>query len=46
MLNVLISGVGGQGLLTLSRLLGQAVLNEGLKVVISETHGMSQRGDR
>ncbi len=44
MLNVLISGVGGQGLLTLSRVLGQAVLYEGLKVVISETHGMSQRG--
>jgi indolepyruvate ferredoxin oxidoreductase beta subunit len=43
-LNVLISGVGGQGLLTLSRVLGQAALNEGLKVVISETHGMSQRG--
>lgn len=44
MLNVLISGVGGQGLLTLSRILGQAALNEGLKVIISETHGMSQRG--
>ncbi|MGC8975341.1 MAG: indolepyruvate oxidoreductase subunit beta [Thermoprotei archaeon] len=44
MLNVLISGVGGQGLLTLSRILGQAALNEGLKVVVSETHGLSQRG--
>ncbi|MEM0347909.1 MAG: indolepyruvate oxidoreductase subunit beta [Zestosphaera sp.] len=44
MLNILISGVGGQGLLTLSRVLGQAALNEGLKVIISETHGMSQRG--
>jgi len=43
-LNILISGVGGQGLLTLSRVLGQAALNEGLKVIISETHGMSQRG--
>jgi len=43
-LNVLISGVGGQGLLTLSRILGQAALNEGLKVVVSETHGLSQRG--
>lgn len=43
-LNILISGVGGQGLLTLSRILGQAALNEGLKTIISETHGMSQRG--
>ncbi|MEO3993264.1 MAG: indolepyruvate oxidoreductase subunit beta [Desulfurococcaceae archaeon TW002] len=44
MLNTLISGVGGQGLLTLSRVLGQAALNEGLKVIISEIHGLSQRG--
>ncbi|MEM0014822.1 MAG: indolepyruvate oxidoreductase subunit beta [Zestosphaera sp.] len=43
-LNILISGVGGQGLLTLARILGQAALNEGHKVYIAETHGMSQRG--
>ncbi len=44
MLNVLISGVGGQGLLTLSRILGQAALSKGFKTYIAETHGMSQRG--
>lgn len=44
MLNILISGVGGQGLLTLARILGQATLNEGHRVYIAETHGMSQRG--
>ncbi|MEM2020805.1 MAG: indolepyruvate oxidoreductase subunit beta [Zestosphaera sp.] len=42
--NVLISGVGGQGLLTLSRILGQAALSKGFKAYIAETHGMSQRG--
>lgn len=44
MFNVLISGVGGQGLLTLSRILGQAALSKGFKAYIAETHGMSQRG--
>ena len=41
---IFIVGVGGQGSLTLSRLLGEAALVEGRNVVVSEVHGMSQRG--
>lgn len=41
---VFIAGVGGQGSLTLSRLLGEAALLAGQNVVVSEVHGMSQRG--
>jgi indolepyruvate ferredoxin oxidoreductase, beta subunit len=41
---IFIAGVGGQGSLTLSRLLGEAALADGLNVVVSEVHGMSQRG--
>ncbi|MET1128301.1 MAG: 2-oxoacid:acceptor oxidoreductase family protein [Thermoproteota archaeon] len=43
-LNVLVTGVGGQGLLTLSSVLAEAALRRGLGVVVAETHGMSQRG--
>ncbi len=42
--NVLLSGVGGQGILTASRLLALAALHRGLDVKMSEVHGMSQRG--
>lgn len=37
-------GVGGQGNLLASNLLGQAALDAGKKVVVSEIHGMAQRG--
>jgi len=37
-------GVGGQGNLLASRLLGEAALAEGIPVVVSEIHGMAQRG--
>ena len=37
-------GVGGQGNLLASRLLGQAALTAGLPAVVSEIHGMAQRG--
>ncbi|MCA1905589.1 MAG: indolepyruvate oxidoreductase subunit beta [Desulfarculus sp.] len=37
-------GVGGQGNLLASNLLGQAALDAGLPVVVSEIHGMAQRG--
>ncbi len=37
-------GVGGQGNLLASNLLGQAALEAGVKVVVSEIHGMAQRG--
>jgi indolepyruvate ferredoxin oxidoreductase beta subunit len=37
-------GVGGQGNLLASRLLGEAALSQGIHVVVSEIHGMAQRG--
>jgi indolepyruvate ferredoxin oxidoreductase beta subunit len=40
----MIVGVGGQGTLLASRILGNTVLNEGFDVKVSEVHGMSQRG--
>jgi indolepyruvate ferredoxin oxidoreductase beta subunit len=41
---VMIVGVGGQGTLLASRILGNTVINEGFDVKVSEVHGMSQRG--
>lgn len=42
--NIMIVGVGGQGTLLASRILGNAVIKEGYDVKVSEVHGMSQRG--
>ena len=42
--NIMIVGVGGQGTLLASRILGNTVINEGFDVKLSEVHGMSQRG--
>ena len=42
--SVLIVGVGGQGTLLASRLLGSAMMDLGYDVKVSEVHGMSQRG--
>ena len=41
--NLIITGVGGQGGLTLSRIIGNAAMHEGYNVRIGETLGMSQR---
>ena len=41
--NLIITGVGGQGGLTLSRIVGNAAMSEGYNVRIGETLGMSQR---
>jgi len=41
---VVFVGVGGQGNLLASRLLGEAALSEGIPAVVSEIHGMAQRG--
>ena len=41
---VIISGVGGQGVLFVTRLLAEAAIVKGLPVFTSETHGMAQRG--
>ena len=43
-LNIMIVGVGGQGSLLASKLLGKLFLNSGYDVKVSEVHGMSQRG--
>jgi len=42
--NVMLSGVGGQGILTSGRVIALAALQAGLDVKMSEVHGMSQRG--
>ena len=43
-LRLLIVGVGGQGVLTVSRLVGEAAMACGINAVIGQLHGMSQRG--
>lgn len=43
-MNIMIVGVGGQGSLLASKLLGHLLLTQGLDVKVSEVHGMSQRG--
>ncbi len=42
--NIMIVGVGGQGSLLASKLLGRLLLGEGYDIKVSEVHGMSQRG--
>jgi len=42
--SIMIVGVGGQGSLLASRIIGNAVLLQGYDVKVSEVHGMSQRG--
>ena len=42
--NIMIVGVGGQGSLLASKLLGRILLDQGYDVKVSEVHGMSQRG--
>lgn len=41
---IVVSGVGGQGVLFIGRLLAEAAIARGLPVLASETHGMAQRG--
>ena len=42
--NMMIVGVGGQGTLLASKLLGRMLLSRGFDIKVSEVHGMSQRG--
>ena len=42
--NIIITGVGGQGIITAGLVIGNAITTSGLKAVMSEIHGMSQRG--
>ncbi|MBF0550083.1 MAG: 2-oxoacid:acceptor oxidoreductase family protein [Deltaproteobacteria bacterium] len=41
---IVLAGVGGQGIIFMTRMVGQTALNMGLNVMGSETHGMAQRG--
>jgi indolepyruvate ferredoxin oxidoreductase beta subunit len=43
-LKFILAGLGGQGVIFLTRLLAQTAVNLGHPVMVSETHGMSQRG--
>lgn len=42
--DIILSGVGGQGILSIATVIGEAALNDGLNIKQSEVHGMSQRG--
>lgn len=42
--NILVAGVGGQGVLLVASILGNAAVREGFNVRVSEIHGMAQRG--
>jgi indolepyruvate ferredoxin oxidoreductase beta subunit len=44
MADVYLVGVGGQGIITASRIIGDAAILAGKNVLLSETHGMAQRG--
>jgi indolepyruvate ferredoxin oxidoreductase beta subunit len=42
--NIVIAGVGGQGIILAAEIIGTAAVDEGLNVRVSEVHGMAQRG--
>ena len=42
--DIILSGVGGQGILSIAAVIGEAALEEGLYMKQAEVHGMSQRG--
>jgi indolepyruvate ferredoxin oxidoreductase beta subunit len=42
--SIVLTGVGGQGVITAAKIIGEAALNEDIQVYVSEVHGMAQRG--
>lgn len=42
--NIILAGVGGQGILSIATVIGEAALNDNLYLKQAEVHGMSQRG--
>jgi indolepyruvate ferredoxin oxidoreductase beta subunit len=42
--DIILSGVGGQGILSIAAVIGEAALSKGLNIKQAEVHGMSQRG--
>lgn len=43
-INIALTGVGGQGVVTAANILGKAAVKTGINVFVSEVHGMAQRG--
>ncbi len=41
---IIVSGIGGQGVLFVTRILAEAAIEQGMEVLTSETHGMAMRG--
>jgi len=42
--DIILAGVGGQGILSIAAVIGYAALDQGMHLKQSEVHGMSQRG--
>ncbi len=42
--DIMVTGVGGQGIIFISEVIGEAALQEGLNTRVAEVHGMAQRG--
>ncbi|MBW1920143.1 MAG: 2-oxoacid:acceptor oxidoreductase family protein, partial [Deltaproteobacteria bacterium] len=42
--DIVLCGLGGQGILFMTRVIAQAALDKGLNIMGAETHGMAQRG--
>ena len=42
--DIILAGVGGQGILSIAAVIGEAALKEGFNIKQAEVHGMSQRG--
>ncbi len=42
--NIVLCGLGGQGILFMTKVIAQAALDKGYQVLGAETHGMAQRG--
>ena len=43
-INLVLSGLGGQGILFMTKLLARTAVDKGFKILVAETHGMAQRG--
>lgn len=46
MVSIVLAGVGGQGVITVANLIGRAAVIDGKNVLMTELHGMAQRGGR
>ena len=46
MVSLVLAGVGGQGIITVANIVGKAALIEGKNALMTELHGMAQRGGK